>query len=450
MTKFLKNNRLAAPALALLLSLLAQTCIEMDKTVGEDFIPDNQQLQIQTLNATGFFTMETVELDSMPTSSFGTAMLGRMDDSRLGKTSAGFVVQLQPATTSYPFEDSVTKFDSVVLILGFSSTYKGDKMPEEPMNVEVYELKTDLSIDTTYYGTPSVAESVSNMAINLAASGSISAASATARVKLTDSGNLFDRLFNHTTDADTFLTYFKGMYVKVDDGAGGSIKSVSMVNTSSEYASSALVAYYHYAHTDDDGVTTKDSVKSFTFHAFNTTPRFNVFWHGNDHLRSDTSTNTNTTLYMQGLAGVATRMAINKDSLEAWTGVGDKKRHYAISRAELVLHVSDENNYTALDKYSTQLQCIVEASSRTNGKYAAIRDMYASDGSFSSSFDGALNRSLMQYSLNITHYFNSVQKGATQPLLMVPYGYTSDASSVLIDNTINKPQLKITYVEIKE
>ncbi|MDR1343227.1 MAG: DUF4270 domain-containing protein [Prevotellaceae bacterium] len=443
MTKFPKKNKLAAPALALLLATLAQACIEMDKTVGENFIPPNQQLQIQTLDATSFLEVKTVELDSISTSEFGTAMLGRMNDSRFGKTSAGFAVQLLPATTSYTFEEGVTGFDSVVFILGFSSTYRGD---ETPMNVEVYELNTDLSTDTAYYGTPSVAESISNMADNLAAgsNNSISAASTTARVKLADSDGLFGRLFGHTSDVDSFLTHFKGMYVKVDDGDGGSIKSVSMVNTTSEYASSALAAFYHYTYEDSDGAT-KDSVKSFTFHVFTTTPRFNVFWHDNSHLVSNTST-----LYMQGLMGVATEVTINTDSVEAWTGVGDKKRRYAISRAELVLHVSDESDYAALDKYSTQLQCIVESSSRTNGKYAAIRDMYASDGTLNSSFDGALNRSMMQYSLNITHYFNSVQKGAASPLLMVPYAYTSDARSVLINNTDKKPELKVTYVEIKE
>ncbi|MDR1415887.1 MAG: DUF4270 domain-containing protein [Prevotellaceae bacterium] len=415
----------------------------MDKTVGEDFIPPNQQLQLYMRDATGFFTMQTVALDSMSTSNFNAAVLGRMDDPRFGKTTAGFAVQLLPATYTHTFEEGVTGFDSVVLILGFSSTYGSDKTP---MDVEVYELSADLSESETYYGTPSVAESLSNMATNLAVGvDSINAASVTARIKLTDNNNLFSRLFSHTNNADSFLTNFKGVYVRAGSGAGGSIKSVSMVNTSSEYAASALVAFYHYTYTDPNDEVVKDSVTSFTFHSFSATPRFNVFWHDSSLLQGAADM-----LYMQGLAGVATQMTISKDSVEAWTGIGDKEKHYAISRAELVLHVVDTSDYAALDMYSTQLQCIVEASSRENGKYAAIWDMYASDGSFSSSFDGALNRSLMQYSLNITHYFNDVVKGNIRPLLIVPYAYTSDARSVLIDNKNVKPRLKITYVEIKD
>ncbi|MDR2813540.1 MAG: DUF4270 domain-containing protein [Prevotellaceae bacterium] len=447
MTRFFQKNKAAIPVLALLHLLLAQACTEVDKNLGEDFLPPNQELQVQVCDATGFFTMETVAIDSMPTSSFSTAMLGRMDDPRLGKTSAGFVAQLLPASYSFAFEDGVTGFDSVCLILGFSSTYGSDNTP---MKVEVYELRADLSIDSVYYGTPEVAENFSKK-VNLTdenGSGSITSESAMTRVKLKDDAGLFNRLFSHTISADSFLTYFKGLYVKVDDNSGGCMKSVSFVNNMSSYAyaSSAVVAYYHYPDTADDG-NTKDSVTSFTFHAFNTTPRFNVFEHKNDdHLKGATDT-----LYAQGLLGVAMQLTINQDSVAAWTGTGTGKRNYAINRAELALHVQDENDYAKVDAYATQLQCIVESSSRTNGKYAAIWDMYASDGSFSSSFDGALNRSLMQYSLNLTHYFNSVVKGsAISPMMIIPYGYTSDARSVLINNTDKKPQLKITYVEIKE
>jgi hypothetical protein len=440
MTRFLQKSKLAIPVLA---ALIAQACTEVDKRLGEDFLPPNQELKVQVRDATGFFTMKNVRLDSMPTSSFSIATLGRLNDDRLGKTSAGFAAQFLPASYSFEFEEGVTGFDSVCFVLGFSSTYGSDNTP---MTVEVYELSEDLSIDSVYYGTPDVANRISK-SVNVAASGSITAESSSARIKLTDSDELFDRLFSHTSSADSFLTCFKGLYVKVkDDEAGGCIKSVSLVNNMSSYsyASSAIVAYYHYEYTDSDSIK-RDSVTSFTFHAFSTTPRFNVFEHNNDHLKSATDT-----LYMQGLLGVATQLEVREDSLAAWTGTGAEKKNYAISRAELVLHVLDENDYATLDAYATQLQCIVELSSSASAKYAAIGDMYASDGSLSSAFDGALNRSLMQYSLNITHYFNSaVKSGAASPLILIPYSYTSDASSALVNNTDKKPQLKITYVEIK-
>ncbi|MDR0415616.1 MAG: DUF4270 domain-containing protein [Prevotellaceae bacterium] len=444
MTKFLQKNRLAV--LVALSMLAPSSCVKMDKTLGEDFIPPNQQLQVKLRDATGFFTMETVSLDSMSTSSFGTALLGRMNDPRMGKTTAGFVVQLLPATYSHTFEAGVTGFDSVYLILGFPSTYGSD---QTPMDVDVYELNTDISVDSAYYGAPSVVERISkptNLAPDI---DSVTAASASVRIRLANEENLFGRLF-HTTSADSFLTYFKGLYVKVPDGTGGSIKSVSVVNTSNEYATSALVAYYHYpyTYTDDNGnEVTRDSVESFSFHSFNTTPRFNVFKHENNHLKGGATADT---LYMQGLAGVATKMTINRDSVEAWTGTGSGKKRYAISRAELTLPVADESDYAALNLYSTQLQCITEASSRSSGKYTAIWDMYATDGSFNSAFDGALNRSLMQYSINITRYFNGVVNGSMSPLIIIPYSYTSDARSVLIANSgSKKPQLKLTYVEIK-
>lgn len=431
----------------MLCSALTPSCTEVDKRLGEDFIPPNQALQLQTLDASGFITLKTDTLAPMPTSSFSVGTLGCVSDPRLGKTTAGFVAQLLPATTTFTFEDSsVVRFDSVCLVLGFSSTYGSDKTP---MSVEVYELKTDLHIDSAYYGTPDLAERFSKSS-NLAASSgvSITAESSSARINLRDDEQLFDRLFSHTSSADSFLTYFKGLYVKVADsnngsGAGGCVKYVSLVNTNTAYASSAVVAYYHFP----SPYTGEDSVASFSFHVFSSTPRFNVFEHSNN-LYGATDT-----LYMQGFGGVATQLTINPDSLEAWTGAGSEKKRYAISRAELVLHVQDEADYTALNAYATQLQCIVEASSEESGKYASIVDTYAGDGSFSATFDGALNRSLMQYSLNLTHYFSGVVKGTMPPSLwIIPYGYTSDASSALINNKDKgkKPQLKLTYVEIAE
>ncbi|MDR0712420.1 MAG: DUF4270 domain-containing protein [Prevotellaceae bacterium] len=428
--------------------LLAQACTKVDKTLGENFIPPNERLKVQTRDATGFLRMANIPLDSISTSSFSTAVLGRTNDARLGKTTAGFVAQFLPASYTFTFEDGVTKFDSVCLILGFSSTYGSDKTP---MNIEVYELETGISIDSAYYEAPEVAKRVAGD-VDLAAgngNGPINAESSMMSIRLTNSEDLFNRLFSYTSSADSFLTYFRGLYVKVDDNAAnGCIKSVSLVNTSTSYASSAIVAYYTYTYTDDEGVE-KDSLTSFTYHVFSSTPRFNVFDHDNSHLQSATDT-----LYMQGLAGVVTKMTISQDSVEAWgREIGAEKKNYAISRAELVLHVQDEADYAALDLYATQLQGITLSSSGTNGKYAAIWDMYAGDGSFSSIFDGALNRSQMQYSINITHYFNTVMKdGETSPLILMPYDYTSDARSVLINNKDEekKPQLKITYVEIKE
>lgn len=447
MTRFLQKSKLAIPTFALLHLLLAQACTEVDKTLGEDFIPPNQELKVQVRDATGFITMRNVALDSMSTGSFSVATLGRLNDGRLGKTSAGFVAQFLPASYAFTFEEGVTGFDSVCLVLDFSSTYGSDPTP---MTVQVYEVNADLSIDSVYYGKPEVANRISKSANLAAGSDSITAESTSVRVRLRDDEQLFNRLFSYTTSADSFLTFFKGLYVKVKDAeadgaAGGSIKSVSLVNSSTSYASSAIVAYYHYPYTDSEGVT-RDSVTSFTFHVFSTTPRFNVFEHDNAHLIAQDDM-----LCMQGLLGVATKMEVSSDSLAAWTGTGDEKKAYAVSRAELVLHVQDASDYAKLDAYATQLQCIVRHSSDTSVTYASIWDMYASDGNFNSAFDGAINRSLMQYSLNLTHYFNAAAKdGSALPLLLIPYSYTSDARSALINNTSSKPQLKITYVEIKK
>ncbi len=436
MTKFLLKNS-PVPALLFFLSVFAFSCTDMDKTLGEDFIPESQELKVQVFDAGGFFAMQTVMLDSLSTGNFSTGTLGRLTDVRLGKTTAGFATQLIPYSYSSDLGyQSGPALDSVFLHLGFTSTFGSDKTP---MSVEVYELASALSDTTTFYGgdTAFVNSMVGSVKIG---EGIVTADSVGVTIRLSNSNDLYTRLFNIST-AENFAENFNGLYVKVADGSGGCIKSVSLVNTTNAYATSALVGFYHYNDTINEA---PDSVKRIIYDVSSTTPRFNTFSH--DYSGTTVLQPNNPVLYMQGLGGVALQMSFDQSAVQAW--LGDK--HYAVNRAELLLPVEDYANPNELDKlYSTQLYCMTK---EPKG-YAYTRDVFSYTGAFNGSFDGAINRSQMCYTLNITHFFNDVLlKGKTTPMLIVPYAYMSDARSALVSNSPasnRKPQLKITYGEVK-
>ncbi|MDR3329586.1 MAG: DUF4270 domain-containing protein [Prevotellaceae bacterium] len=430
---------LHAHSLAALL-LLAGACTEVDKVAGDSLIPPYQQLGVQTLDASSFISLRNIPLDSLSTGSFSYATLGRLDDPHLGKSTAGFVAQLLPYAYTPTFETGVTGFDSVYLLLSFSGTYGADNK-NEPMNIEVYALTGDISIDSAYFGTPALAESIADMSTDLVVKGQAVAFDSTyAFIKL--SNTLLSKLW-HLESRDSFLAYLHGLYVKVDNGEGGCVKYVDLVNTSTTASASALLAYYHYR----DSITGLDSVQLFSFDAYSGAPRFNVFGHDYKALEQPSGD----ILYMQGMVGVAIEMTVDRSAVEAWTGTGDQKKEYAVSRAELVLHVQDTTDALLLDKYATQLYCLMPTTgTSTLGKYTGTLDTYATSGGVSTTFDGTLNRSTMQYSLNITHYFNDIVQGTEEPLYLIPYTYTTEARSVLINNLGRKPQLKLTYTEIKK
>jgi hypothetical protein len=437
------------PALATI-ALLGTACVSMDKQLGEDFIPNSQQLHTRLLDATPYISLHTVTLDSLATNGLSTAVLGRMDDPELGSTTAGFVTQFVPTNTAYAFEEDVTGLDSVFLFIGFSGTYGVNK---KPMDIEVYELQTAIN-DSAYYGTRDVAEALVDMNKNLAVSGQKFGADTTS-VYIKLDNELRQKMWGSLA-ADSFASRLHGLYVTVknDGSKEGSIKSTVMSSSSSYSSDVMLVAYYHYRDTVNGGT---DSTKTVFYYTYGQ-PHFNVVDHDN------TSANPNpTTLYMQGLSGRATELRINRqallDTLHRISGADSATTRYALNRAQLVLSIRDDDmtNVSTLSQYPTQLRCTTHERDTTGHiVYYSTRDIFAYDGSISSTFDGTLNRSQMSYSLNITHYTNDVLSGREdKPTQVMPYYFSTSMEVARINNSSSptdprRPMLKLTYTEIRE
>ncbi len=435
------KNSLSLIPLILLLIFAHASCTKMDKTLGEDFIPDGQQLQVALFDATDFCSLRTVKLDSISTSNFSSAALGIYDDgsslNRMGRTVAGFATTFSPVVDYGDVFGDTIVFDSVYLYLAFTETPKGYGLDKTtPMEIEVYELTATLT-DSVFYGvedynaSPKMIDAMIGEKVSVGTT-MVCYDSTSAYIKL--SNDLLPKLRN-ISSADTFKANFKGLYVAVkDDGSnGGCMKYVSIVNTSSTEAASVLVAMCHDIKADTVPL-------SFTYHVFNygeNSPRFNYIRHEHKALDQDS-----TVLYMQGLAGVVTELQLKRDSIEKWVD----GRNIIVNRAELVLPVedNDKNSLTWLDNlYSTTMSSIQKLA---GGGYALTLDA----GSYSVTFDGGLNRSLMQYSISITNTFNmALLKKIDTSIMLVPDNYVSDAASIFVSNKPDrKPQLKIWYSEI--
>lgn len=415
----------------------------MDKTLGEDFIPDDQKLKVAIFDATDFCSLKTVELvDSISTSNFTTyGLLGMIDDSRMGKTQAGFASTFIPSAYYDNFGgDSVAGFDSVFLFLDFSTKTSYGLNKTTNMQIEVYELTANL-YDSAYnyvYGVhdmnggPSgfdvdtIVDKTKNLVVD---GGLVSYDSTGAYIRL--SNELLPKLWK-ISSADTFKSYFKGLYVTVNDGTpDGCIKYANIAGSSSSYASSALIAFYN----------TNDTTTSyFTYHVYSYSPRFNYYQHDYKALTQPTDV-----LYMQGLVGVATELTLDVDAINAWAS----ERNIAINRAELILPVEDNNNYDWVNNLYSSTMTSIEAIA--GGGYSSSLDAYI--GTY---FGGAINRSQMQYTIGITNTLNEAvskaKKGeAVAPQYLVPGNFSSEPSSILISNKPGgrKPQLRIWYGEIK-
>jgi hypothetical protein len=424
----------------------------MDKTLGENFIPDSQQLQVELFDASNFCSFSTVRpKDSMLTSyypygNFLRGVLGVANDPRLGKTQAGFALTFVPQEYGFDFGDTVAGFDSVCLVLDVSEAGYGSKTAN--MQVEVYALTQNLADSAKFYGTRSFDKSTSGFNIdsiigteNLVVSGGALAYDTTKlSIRLND--NLLEKLWRNMSAADTFAVAFKGLYITVKNENDGCIKYAGAGQTS-------LTAYYH---------PTDSTTRSFLYGVSG--QNFNYFQH--DYKAEFAQTGNNDVLAMQGLCGVATELRFDTAAIRSWAN----ERNIAVSRAELVLPVEDSENYSAVDAYSTTMKCVELGTS----SYGYITDFSISSRS---TFGGALNRSQMQYAINITHAFSealpkkindSERAGVSKPILITPYAFTytsdsngnaveveqEDARSIFISNRAGKkPQVKIWYSEVK-
>ncbi len=220
------KNSLSLIPLILLLIFAHVSCTKMDKTLGEDFIPDGQQLQVALFDATDFCSLRTVKLDSISTSNFSSAALGIYDDgnslNRMGRTVAGFATTFSPVVDYGDVFGDTIVFDSVYLYLAFTETPKGYGLDKTtPMEIEVYELTATLT-DSVFYGvedynaSPKMIDAMIGEKVSVGTT-MVNYDSTSVYIKL--SNDLLPKLKN-ISSADTFKANFKGLYVAVkDDGS---------------------------------------------------------------------------------------------------------------------------------------------------------------------------------------------------------------------------------------
>lgn len=405
-------------------------------------IPDGQKLQAKVWQMTDF--MLKTDTVSMPTYGFTQALLGHITDPRLGKSEAGFALEVLPLAFGYDFEvgyDSIT-YDSVFITLNFSGKYGSDKTP---MEVEVYELKEALPDSTNFHAASNLTPG-SNYIDKFVdydnpiqvGTNPITLDSTSIRVRLNDAFR--DKLYtlaNPDTTEDDYKSSLYGFYIRVKSDNGGGIVYSSFVYDPSDYYTAAVPfmwAYYHYSY-ENDSSQVRDSIGVFPYYTSVYEKRMNVFRHDYQAL-----SNSSDILYLQGMCGVVTKFTIDTSIVKEWT---KRNGHLAINRAQLIFPVADPTDWRELDKYPTQLRFFSNVDSMSYE-----RDMQL----VSSSYDGNLDRSHMYYSLNVTHFFNDVMNKKRSGMYLAPYSTTSSANSAFLTNFsgVPKPRLIITYEEIKD
>ena len=272
--KSLKNWRTVSKLSAtFLLSIaLLTSCKKEDSAVGAGINPNGLNVLV-----TDTFTVITYSevVDTITTDETSVSLLGAYNDPEFGIVDCSIATQIRLSSESPNF-GAVTTVDSVVLSFAYGSIkYYGNI---SDMTFEVFEISDDLVRDDQDYYAFSP--------INIIGPNLVSAGTETITPKpYTDVtvGNdtlspqlrlnleksfgqtLIDNASQMTTNA-SFISYFKGLYIKVTDPSALASSEGSVLYFSLESALSKMVIYYKNDVSDN---------KTFTFNINSKSARFN-------------------------------------------------------------------------------------------------------------------------------------------------------------------------------
>ncbi|HBY02048.1 MAG TPA: hypothetical protein DEG92_05860, partial [Rikenellaceae bacterium] len=152
MTKFWgkmrrRINLRSVTALALF-SLLIVSCIDVNKSTGGEFVPDDQLLNVSIKEFD--LPVEQKSSDSIQTIFSGTAVVGTYKDADLGTTTAAAAIRFIPQTRKNTFGNNPIPKSLKLSIAVDNKIVLNQSDATVPQNVYVYVLRKDLDSTLMY------------------------------------------------------------------------------------------------------------------------------------------------------------------------------------------------------------------------------------------------------------------------------------------------------------
>lgn len=378
------------------LTALIWSCKKEPDLLGLDLIPEGDLLNHEYFDTVTIQAL-TIREDSLMTKNLSTFLLGSINDSVFGTTTASIYTQFRLPTINVSFgKDPVV--DSIFLSLPYKGIY-GDKLSVQ--HVRIYELNdsilsTTLSNSNPYYQSstlPVGSELIGEATFvpNVVDSAYIDTVQAVPLMKVPLSMDFANRLISAKPDTlsvnSKFRKIFKGLYITVDNASTPGTGAIMYLNPTSEY--SRIYMYYRYTNTSSVRDTTR-----FEFLINANCERFNNFEHNgyqgaDPNLLSQFGGNTSSTgnqLFLQGTGG-----AKIKFSFPYLKNLSSKKM--VIHEAALMLESADTSSAHPAPSL------LAVRSLKENGKYSFLIDESVEGSSY---LGGYLSKN--QYKFRITRY----------------------------------------------
>ena len=447
------SNRIHFRSVAALLvsSAITISCINIDKTAGEDLIPTDHTLTVSTASVE--IPVQMKMIDSLQSIFPDYLIAGAYKDPELGLTTCNTAFQVVPYTTENDFGDNpqpvylrmeIGVDKALCLIKGEESI---------PQNIYLYALNKEID-STTIYNNSFSRNDYGVTPLNIGTAVYTGGDSINIEMNLNYAKELLSATKEERDSVSMFVKRFKGFVITTDpvpDGIKGG--RFNMIDPASVYIK---MKYHHVSAADD---IDKDSILLYnisTSKCFYT----NFFTHGSKSLETSAPGEK---ILLEGMGGVKPYINFKdvRTKFLAWAQTKNiDLNKVLIAKAELILPYEFPNDYTVMEQFpaSVYLAYKYYADDYKSKMYYPIKDVYAVGA-------GTLNRSLFHYSMDISTFLQHVLNNTLEeekwntwitPITQVSNSYTGNVT-YYIDNQIyskatlngasstRRPKINITY-----
>lgn len=447
------SNRIKFQPVATLLvtSVIIISCINVDKSVGENLIPSDYELTVA--KASVDIPLQMKMSDSIQSLFPNYLMVGEYNDPDFGRTSCGTAFQMIPIVTENDFGDNPEPVYLRMEVAVDKTVFLNKGEESIPQNIYLYALKKDID-STTLLNNSLSRDDYDITPLNIGSTVYTGGDSINIEINLDYARQLLSATKEERDSISHFVKRFKGFFFSTDPVPspinGGRF---NMIDPSSVYME---MKYRHISATD--GID-KDSVLLYyisTSECFYT----NIFSHSSKFLET---TDPQGKILLEGMGGIKPFIDFKdvRQVFQTWANQNNIDiNKVLIAKAELILPYEFPNNYTIMDQYPSSIYLAYKkySDSYKSTIYYPVDDIYTVGA-------GTLNRSQYYYSMDISTFFQHVLNNTIDnekwqiwinPITQLTNSYTG-AVSYYVDNqiyckaTLNgpkntcKPRIEITY-----
>ncbi|MDD3108797.1 MAG: DUF4270 family protein, partial [Alistipes sp.] len=258
-----KTNRSWGIAVAITLLVALGACSKVNNEFGDEFIPDDQKMQVFMDTIYGINTYLT-ESDSFPTSGMTYGFMGSCVDPTFGHTEASFCSQymLSYFTSEEEMFGIAPVFDSLELSFTLNAAFWGDTTQKQTF--QIFEMKDRLYYDTVYYADIDLphmieAEPIAEFTLSGCPTTEITLKLDSERA-IQFAHHLMDTTGGSYTSDSLFFDNYKGLYFARKAGQNPASALYRIVLSGME------MTLYTHSFTDASATQVKDTIQ--TYYAF--------------------------------------------------------------------------------------------------------------------------------------------------------------------------------------